>query len=166
MRLRTLSSPSQHNSRNVGGVSEAGDASSGGGSGGGAWEVLPAGLALPWVVSLGVYRAEQRDGLIHGFLAAPPRPDMRRLRLLPAPPASTADAEAAGAGGGMDDGSAWQLLPWGPVRKNTASFVYLVLMFVQDLSWIIITGSHQRKLHDNRKPLLFLSPSSAGEQRG
>ena len=115
MRLRTLSSPSQHNNRNAAGVSEGGDAS---GSGGGAWEALPAGLALPWVVSLGVYRAEQRDGLIHGFLAAPPRPDMRRLRLLPAPPASTADAaEVAGAGGGMEDRNSWQLLPWGPVRN-------------------------------------------------
>ena len=28
------------------------------------WEVLPAGLSLPWVFGLGVYRAEQREGLM------------------------------------------------------------------------------------------------------
>ena len=70
------------------------------------WQDVPHGLALAWVVGLGVYRAEQRNGLVHAFLSAPPRPDMRRLRLLP----DTAS---------VDDKSAWRLLPWGP--SNPAS---------------------------------------------
>ena len=47
------------------------------------WLPVPAGFALGWVARLGIYRAEQRSAIVRAFLFAPPRPDMRRLRLAP-----------------------------------------------------------------------------------
>lgn len=46
-------------------------------------EVLPAGLSLPWVFGLGVYRAEQRDGLmqVETTLAATPTCLAKRARV-------------------------------------------------------------------------------------
>ena len=43
------------------------------------WESLPVGLSLSWVVGLGVYRADQRDGLIQVELALPTTLRLKRL---------------------------------------------------------------------------------------
>ena len=69
------------------------------------WLPVPAGFALGWVARLGIYRAEQRSAIVRAFLFAPPRPDMRRLRLAPVHAAE-------------DDRSAWTLTPWGPANAD------------------------------------------------
>ena len=76
------------------------------------WLPVPAGFALGWVARLGIYRAEQRSAIVRAFLFAPPRPDMRRLRLAPVHAAE-------------DDRSAWTLEPWGPANADASSEVAL-----------------------------------------